>query len=119
MFLQKYQGQGSLEHSQCSCLSMPPHYLCPPHPLSPHPLLAHKSPSSDIKRTSRLAESEARNSLGENRSSGRDEFIISVQQRSTLEDGKETLRDLPFEFVDLNTGQYEVKYVADEGQWDR
>jgi dynein heavy chain len=58
---------------------------------------------------------QARNTQGENRQSGRDDFIISVQQIIPGEDGKKTFQDLPFEFVDLNTGQYEVKYLADEG----
>jgi dynein heavy chain len=58
---------------------------------------------------------QCRNQLGENRKSGRDEFVISVQQKVLLDDGKETMRDLPFEFEDMNTGQYEVRYIADEG----
>merc|ERR1712187_796157 len=59
---------------------------------------------------------QLRNQNGENRKSGRDEFNISVQQKVLLDDGKESMRDLPFEFVDLNTGQYEVHYLADEGE---
>lgn len=59
---------------------------------------------------------QLRNSLGENRKSGRDEFVIAVQQRVPTDDGKEVMRDLPFEFTDLNTGQYELKYFAEEGE---
>jgi len=58
---------------------------------------------------------QARNELGGNRASGRDEFVISVQQRISTDEGRDSLTDLPFDFYDLNTGQYEVKYLADEG----
>jgi dynein heavy chain len=58
---------------------------------------------------------QARNALGENRTSGRDELMVTIQRRIQTDDGKELMRDLPFDFVDLNNGQYEVKYVSHEG----
>jgi len=57
---------------------------------------------------------QARNQNGENRKSGRDEFLITVQQRVQNAEGKEVLRDLPFELLDLNNGKSEVTYIADE-----
>ncbi|CAE8644450.1 unnamed protein product [Polarella glacialis] len=57
---------------------------------------------------------QARNQNGENRKSGRDEFLVTVQQRVQNADGKEVLRDLPFELLDLNNGKSEVTYMADE-----
>merc|ERR1712187_1037764 len=59
---------------------------------------------------------QLRNQNGENRKSGRDEFVITVQQKVAMDDGKESVRDLPFEFVDKNNGQYEVHYIAEEGE---
>merc|ERR1711862_14476 len=54
---------------------------------------------------------------GENRQSGRDEFAITIQKVTKAEDGKAVFGDyLPFEFTDLNTGQYEAKYLAEEGE---
>jgi len=60
---------------------------------------------------------QTRNTAGENRQSGRDEFAISVQRVLLNEDGsKKGFEDLPFELTDLNTGQYEVKYLSEEGE---
>lgn len=59
---------------------------------------------------------QARNQLGENRKSGRDEFMVTVQQKVLNAEGKEVLRDVAFELNDLNDGKTEVKYMADEGE---
>lgn len=59
---------------------------------------------------------QTRDVNGVNRSSGRDEFVVTVQQREATEDGKFVLKDLPCELIDINTGQYEVRYLADEGE---
>jgi len=59
---------------------------------------------------------QARNQLGENRKSGRDEFMVTVQQKVLNSDGKEVFRDVCFELNDLNDGKTEVKYMADEGE---
>ncbi|CAK0791281.1 unnamed protein product [Prorocentrum cordatum] len=58
---------------------------------------------------------QLRNQHGANRTTGRDEFVIILQQKVPLEDGKETRRDLPFELLDKDNGQYEIKYIAEEG----
>ncbi|CAE7831418.1 ODA11 [Symbiodinium sp. CCMP2592] len=59
---------------------------------------------------------QARNQLGENRKSGRDEFMVTVQQKVLNSEGKEVFRDVCFELNDLNDGKTEVKYMADEGE---
>jgi len=58
---------------------------------------------------------QLRNQNGVNRTTGRDEFVITLQQKVPTEDGKETRRELPFELLDKNNGQYEMKYIAEEG----
>ncbi|CAJ1331853.1 unnamed protein product [Effrenium voratum] len=58
---------------------------------------------------------QARNQLGENRSSGRDEWVVQIQQVYVNEKGKESLREVPHEILDFDTGQYEVRYVAEPG----
>jgi dynein heavy chain len=59
---------------------------------------------------------QLRNQNGENRKTGRDEFAIILQQLVPGDDGKTTRRELPFELVDKDNGQYEMKYIADEGE---
>eukprot|EP00931_Biecheleriopsis_adriatica_P101533 TRINITY_DN7664_c0_g1_i1.p1 TRINITY_DN7664_c0_g1~~TRINITY_DN7664_c0_g1_i1.p1 ORF type:complete len:4295 (+),score=1011.97 TRINITY_DN7664_c0_g1_i1:399-12887(+) len=59
---------------------------------------------------------QARNHMGENRKSGRDEWAIDIKQPYINEKGKEVLRDVPHEILDFDNGQYEVRYVAEEGQ---
>jgi len=51
----------------------------------------------------------ARNNLGENRKSGRDDFTIVIQQK--LETGG--LKEVPHEFIDFDNGKYEVRYQCD------
>mmetsp|Transcript_146756 Transcript_146756/g.471049 ORF Transcript_146756/g.471049 Transcript_146756/m.471049 type:complete len:4209 (+) Transcript_146756:103-12729(+) len=58
---------------------------------------------------------QTRDENGNNRKSGREDFVITVQQKSALGDGKMLFEDLAFELHDKNNGQYEVTYVADEG----
>ena len=53
---------------------------------------------------------QSRNDLRENRSSGRDEFVISIKQ-----DGQE-LYDRNTCFNDLDNGRYEVTYTAGPGE---
>merc|ERR1712107_498941 len=43
------------------------------------------------------------------------DFVITLQQKIPLGDGKVLFEDLPYEITDKNDGQYEVKHQADEG----
>ncbi|CAK9103509.1 Dynein alpha chain [Durusdinium trenchii] len=58
---------------------------------------------------------QARNQAGDNRKSGRDEWVIQVQHVYVNEKGKESLRELPHEIIDFDTGQYEVRYIPEPG----
>ncbi|CAL1157217.1 unnamed protein product [Cladocopium goreaui] len=58
---------------------------------------------------------QARNQAGENRKSGRDEWVVQVQYVYVNEKGKDSLRELPYEIVDFDTGQYEVRYIPEPG----
>jgi dynein heavy chain len=69
---------------------------------------------------------QARNYLGENRKSGRDEWSVSVQQitaespvhspvRTGGTSGKDNNQEVPCLVQDCENGQYEVRYTANEG----
>merc|ERR1711924_52181 len=59
---------------------------------------------------------QARNKDSENRKSGRDEWVVTLQQKKHGADGKDTMKDLPFELIDMDNGCYEMVYTADEGE---
>lgn len=64
---------------------------------------------------------QAINELGENRTSGADEFRINVKKKtftegSTEENPKFSWEEFEHEFIDHDTGQYEVVYTCDEGE---
>merc|ERR1740130_2510556 len=56
---------------------------------------------------------QTRNSFGENRKSGRDDWIVNIQRKLLSADGKTSFQEIPFELVDNNNGQYEVRYLID------
>ncbi|CAD7974700.1 unnamed protein product [Amoebophrya sp. A25] len=68
---------------------------------------------------------QAINELGENRTSGADEFRITLQKKiPIIEEGaaedapvKYRFEDAPFEFIDHDTGKYEVVYTPDEAEY--
>ena len=61
---------------------------------------------------------QLRDTNNDNRKTGRDELEISIKQKVPAKDenSKDSWVELPYDFHDHNTGQYEVKYVADEGE---
>jgi dynein heavy chain len=58
---------------------------------------------------------QARNKDSENRKSGRDEWVITCQQKKQSAEGKDIMKDIPFELIDMDNGRYEMVYQADEG----
>lgn len=62
----------------------------------------------------------ARNDLGENRSSGRDQFEVTVTQTIPVPEDNEdpeakpTYKDIQCEIADTDDGMYHCKYTADE-----
>jgi len=66
---------------------------------------------------------QAINELGENRASGADEFRINVYKKVPIyEEGHEEptkwkFEDTPFEFIDHDTGKYEVVYTPEECEY--